>query len=86
MSDPIVPLADILYVFDVWTLMVRAPEPHDFKAGDRVILLNSDKEPIGEAILRRYLSSRDPNMSGIQIEPLVSPEDFKQVKFFKVQR
>lgn len=85
MDDLEIPLEDILYVVGAWTLNIGATNLHAPKLGDHVFLLNSEKETIGEAIVQRYLSSRNPSMMPIEIEPIVSPADFKQVNFFRVK-
>lgn len=79
----ITPLEDILFVFNSWTLMVKSGICEDLIPGAEVDLLNRDKEKIGVASIHKYLSSRNPEISAIEIGVKTEIGNMKDVKFVK---
>ena len=82
MTSPDIPLEEVLYVFDSWTLMVKAAHC-DLKPGDHVELLDESKNRVGEAVTSRWLSSRNPDINAIAIEITSGPPNPKRIKFVR---
>ncbi|MBA2655342.1 MAG: hypothetical protein H0U71_09820 [Gammaproteobacteria bacterium] len=84
MSEQLIPIEEVLYVFESWTLMVKSDFSHFLESGSELLLFDSAKQEVGKAKLNRLLSSRNPNINPFEITVIEKPQDFKQVKFFKV--
>lgn len=78
-----IPLADILFVFGAWTLMIDSQAASDLKPGQIVDLLDATNVKIGAASVTRFLPSRKPEMHAIEISLLLEPADVKAVKFVR---
>ena len=80
----IVPLNDMLFVFDSWTLILDIDLCAEMAVGDEVDLLDEEKNWIGRARLERILPSRNPNLRAIAINVSQGARDQKAVKFVAV--
>lgn len=72
---------EVLFVFNSWTLMLHTPPPTITRAGIHITLLNESKEKIGEAIVKRLLSSRNPEIIPVEVESIIAPENFKEIRY-----
>lgn len=77
----IIPLVDILYVFNTWTLMLETSNTINLQANNEICLLDDMQNIIGKAILNQFLPTKNPEIQPISIIEIKSPSDFKKIKF-----
>lgn len=81
MLTQLIPIDDVLYVFEAWILMVRSDIAKSLKTGTKVFLFDVDKNEIGMAIVNRFLPSKNPEISPVEIMLIDKPNNLKEVKF-----
>jgi hypothetical protein len=81
MSKQLIPVDEILFVFEAWTLMMQSGLSSQLEPGDEVFLLNSSEEKIGKAMLNKVLPSKNLDVSPIEITLIEMPAKVKEVKF-----
>lgn len=72
---------EVLFVFNSWTLMVCAPLSPTPGVGIILTLLDKRKDKIGEAVVKKILTSRNPQIIPIEIEAISSIGNFKEIKY-----
>ena len=82
MND-LIKIEDILFVFQKWTLMVNSKFGNQLKPGGRVDLYDETESKLGSATLVKYLSSRNPSISAIEIDVESDVDDLKRVRYVK---
>ncbi|MFC0156123.1 hypothetical protein ACFFJ4_21810 [Xanthomonas dyei] len=80
----IIPLNDVLFVFDSWTLIVDQSLCSEMAVGDEFILLDDSKMEVGRARLKSVLPSRNFDLRAIVINVIKGPSDLKSVRFLSV--
>ncbi len=81
-----VKLEDILFVFGKWTLMLKSNRCDVLVPGEEVELLDENGKKVGDASLGRYLNSRNPEISAIEINGKEMTSDMKSVKYVMPKR
>jgi hypothetical protein len=76
---------EILHVFGAWTLILDAEDAKGMKLGDGLDLLDGEGTKIGEAVISKLLHSRNPQLQPIELTRESDPNDFKEVKFVRIQ-
>lgn len=79
----LIPLEDMLFVFEAWTLMLRQEVCQGLELGMNIDLFNQHMEKIGSARLYKYLNSRNPKILAIEVDMVSIEQDMKEVKFIK---
>ena len=81
MLAQLIPIDEVLFVFEAWTLMVRSSFSELLQPETEVLLFDSSKNEIGKAKLNRVLPSKNPEISPIEITVIDKPNNLKDVKF-----
>jgi len=77
----LIKLEEVLFVFDNWTLMLKSESCSELVPGKNVSLFNEAEKQLGEATLVKYLRSKNPDISAIEIKVNSDLDDLKQVRF-----
>lgn len=77
----VIPLKEILFVFESWTLIIDEQYMAELEVGNEVDLLDEAKIKIGHARLDRAVLSRNPDLIAFAISVRNGPDDLKAVKF-----
>ncbi|MCP1618572.1 MULTISPECIES: hypothetical protein [Pseudomonadaceae] len=72
---------EVLFVFNSWVLMVCAPLSRTPGVGISLTLLDERKDKVGEAVVRKILTSRNPKIIPIEIGVISFFEDFGKIKY-----
>ena len=81
MTKKIIPIEEVLFVFQSWTLVIKSNLGSTLKPGDEIFLFDYSKNIIGKAKINRFLFSKNPDISPIEIEVIETPTNLKDVKF-----
>lgn len=74
---------DILYVFEKWTLILRADLVKDLKCGMEVELLDGNKKSITQVVLGRCSHSRNQEFLAIETNATEQREILKKTRYVK---
>lgn len=83
-ANNLIQLEEVLFVFQRWTLMFKSEFNSQINAGSNVELFDENQNEIGVGQLGMLLSSRNPAISAIELEPKCNLEDFKLIKYIKI--
>lgn len=81
--DNLIELEDILFVFEKWTLMVKSEFCEELKPGSKVELFDDSRGKLGDAKLGKFLSSRNPLISAIEVSAQTEIADMKKIRYVK---
>jgi len=77
----LISVEEVLHVFGAWTLMARASESGSLEIGSDLDLFDASRGVIGKAVVRKFLSSRNPEIVPIEISLVDDSTDVKSIKF-----
>ena len=80
----LIQLEEVLFVFQKWTLMFKSEFNSQINSGSNVELFDENQNKIGTGELGKLLSSRNPAISAIELEPKSNLDDFKSIKYIKI--
>ncbi len=80
----LIQLEEVLFVFQKWTLMYKSEFNSQINSGSNVELFDENQNKIGTGELGKLLSSRNPAISAIELEPKSNLDDFKLIKYIKI--
>ncbi len=83
MLNQVIPIEEILFVFNSWTLMINSNKSLYLSPGDQVLLLDVKENLIGEAKLNHFLPSKNPEITPIAISVVSISKHMKDVRFIK---
>lgn len=84
MSKRLIPINEVLFVFEAWTLMVRSDFVGQLEPDMIVCLFDSRKNKIGKVKLNKFLSSRNPEIKPIEVAVIDAPENMKDAKYIEI--
>ena len=82
MRSKLIPLEDILFVFESWTLMIKSTTELSLEPGVEVVLYDASENKIGKAKINKTLPSRT-DINPFEITVLEKPDNLKDVKFIE---
>jgi hypothetical protein len=83
MMSTVIPLKDMLFVFNSWTLIVDSSLCADLSKSTKIELLAENRSELGHACVVQILPSRNPEIFAAAIRVIDGPDDMKEVKFVR---
>jgi hypothetical protein len=83
MMSTSIPLKDMLFVFNSWTLIIDSSLRAELSASTQIELLSEDRSGLGHAYVEQILPSRNPEILAVAIRVIDGPDDMKAVKFVR---
>jgi len=85
MNSP-VKLEDVLFVFGKWTLVLKSNKCSALAPGEEVDLLDENGKKVCSVFLLRYLNSRNPGISVMEVSGKEKAASMKSVKYVRLKR
>lgn len=80
----LVSVEEVLFVFNAWTLMLRSDGLELINKESKIVLLNKEKAEIGLATVGRILTSKNQNITPVELKLLINPNNIKETKYIRV--